>query len=123
MQIRPMRRQLQPTDLGSDQGVFVGLRGGQGAGSAQRDHIIIEHIQYMVDRRQSSPISARHSQQTTPDQFRQHQTNSDNTRPIQTTLHSQGCGLVIAHASLTWARDQRSLKASEIVTVERSLIE
>jgi hypothetical protein len=32
MQIGPMSRNLQPPGFGSDQGVFVGLSGGEGAG-------------------------------------------------------------------------------------------
>jgi hypothetical protein len=43
MQVRPVRRDLQPTDLRGDQGVFVSLRGSQGAGRVQLNEIIFEH--------------------------------------------------------------------------------
>ena len=43
MQVGPMRRDLQPTDLGGGQGVFVGLGSGQGAGSVQPHQVIFEH--------------------------------------------------------------------------------
>jgi hypothetical protein len=34
MQVGPVRRDLQPPGLGGDHGVFVGLRGRQGAGGS-----------------------------------------------------------------------------------------
>jgi hypothetical protein len=43
MQVSPMRRDLQPADLGGDQGGFVGLSGGERAGAIQPHQIIFEH--------------------------------------------------------------------------------
>jgi hypothetical protein len=43
MQVSPMRRDLQPADLRGDQGVFVGLSGGERAGAIQPHQIIFEH--------------------------------------------------------------------------------
>jgi hypothetical protein len=44
MQVGPMSSELQPSGFGGDQGVFVGLRGGQSAGRIQLHQIIIiEH--------------------------------------------------------------------------------
>jgi len=74
MQIRPMRRNLQPADLRGDHGVLVGLRRRQSAGRIQPDqliphHRIIEHafnIWPTADKH--PPIPLRHSQPTTPDE-------------------------------------------------------
>jgi hypothetical protein len=43
VQVGPMSSDLEPPDLSGDQGVFVGLRCGQGAGRIQLHQIIIEH--------------------------------------------------------------------------------
>jgi hypothetical protein len=50
MQVGPMGGDLESSGFGGDQGVFVGLRGGQGAGRIQLHQIIIiEHrFQYMA---------------------------------------------------------------------------
>ena len=68
-----MRRDLQPPGLGGDHGVFVGLRGRQGAGGIQPDQIIIEH-----------PFNIRLKAGIDPTLQRaaingQHHTNTDNT--------------------------------------------
>ena len=43
VQVGPMCCDLQPPGFGGDQGVFVGLRRGEGAGGIQLDQIIFEH--------------------------------------------------------------------------------
>ena len=43
MQVGPMRGNLEPADLGGDQGVFVGLRSSQGASRIQLHQISFEH--------------------------------------------------------------------------------
>ena len=43
VQVGPMRSDLESSGFGGDQGVFVGLRGGQGAGRIQLHQIIFEH--------------------------------------------------------------------------------
>ena len=43
VQVGPMSSNLQPAGFGGDQGVFVGLSRGQGAGRIQPHQFIFEH--------------------------------------------------------------------------------
>jgi hypothetical protein len=73
MQVSPMRRDLQPADLRGDQGVFVGLSGGERAGAIQPHQIIFEHtfnIWLCADTHRR--LRARHMQRTTPRRSGQH---------------------------------------------------
>jgi hypothetical protein len=73
VQIGPMGSNLQPSGLGGDEGVFVGLRGSQRAGRIQLHQIIFEHT---FNIRRTADTLPGHSEasrrQTTPHRYRQH---------------------------------------------------
>jgi hypothetical protein len=83
MQVGPMRGDLQPPGLSGDHGVFVGLRGRQGAGGVQLDQIIIEHPFNIRLKADIDPALQRAAIN------RQHHTNTDNT-----------AGMLLANASV-----------------------
>jgi hypothetical protein len=69
-----MRRDLQSAGLGGDQGVFVGLGCGQGAGRTQPDQAIV--IEHAFNISGDGDTHRRHPERRTNGQ---HLTNSDNT--------------------------------------------
>ena len=92
-----MSGDLKPADFGGDQGVFVGLGSGQGAGRIQLHQviIIIEHTFNIRLEADTSPAK-RH-----PATDRQHLANWDNTRrSSDLTAHWRVPGLHTASVRL-----------------------
>ena len=73
VQVGPVCCDLEPPDLGGDQGVFVGLSGGEGASGIQLHQIIFEHT-FNIPVEVDSPWQIRHTGASG-----QHLTDSDNT--------------------------------------------
>jgi hypothetical protein len=61
MQIRPMGGDLESADFGGDQGVFVGLGGGQGLPGIQLHQIIFEHT-FNIRLKADIPRTIRHAE-------------------------------------------------------------
>jgi hypothetical protein len=87
-----MGRDLQAPGFGGDQGVFVGLRGGEGACRIQLSQLIFEHA-FNIRLGAASPTAIRRvtANGQHPDQSGQHPSDPDNISELKVASARPSC--------------------------------